>query len=312
MNDILDPLGQVYGVNIVTGLGELSHTRCVELIQRARQRPVRILYVSDFDPGGMSMPVAVARKIEFALRSESADELDIQVRPVVLTHDQCVRYQLPRTPLKASERRAANFEVRFGEGATELDALEALHPGELRRILVREIERYYDTSLEGEIRDVAQSVLRDLERVSLDVRRRRAKDIAALTAERNKLAKLCAASAKRGRQLIERINRDLAAAAPDIKSYDWPAPCEGDEDDDPLFDSTRDYVEQIDRYKLHQGKPTGFKLTSLVCEVCGESYTAMRSNSRACSKECRSRLRYLPGGERDPAGTPRPVKNPER
>jgi hypothetical protein len=32
-------------------------------------------------------------------------------------------------------------------------------------------------------------------------------------------------------------------------------PDDGDEDDEPLFDSTRDYVEQINRYKEHQGKP---------------------------------------------------------
>ena len=72
MNDILDPLGQEYRINIITGVGELSETRCRELVERARQsgRPVRILYVSDFDPGGMSMPVAVARKIEFAVLSE--------------------------------------------------------------------------------------------------------------------------------------------------------------------------------------------------------------------------------------------------
>jgi hypothetical protein len=314
MNDILDPLGQEYRINIVTGVGELSDTRCRELVERARQseRPVRILYVSDFDPAGMSMPVAVARKIEFALRSESADELDIQVRPVVLTHDQCVGYQLPRTPLKASERRAANFEVRFGEGATELDALEALRPGELRRILVREIERYYDTSLAREIEDVAETVRGDLHDVEADVRSRHAKDIATLVAERKKLAKAFAEAEKKTRPIIRRIERDLAADKPDIDSYDWPQPQDGDEDDDPLFDSTPDYVEQVDRFKLHQGKPTGFKLTSLVCEVCGESYTAMRSNSRACSKKCRSELRYLPGGERDPAGTPRPVKNPAK
>ena len=42
----------------------------------------------------------------------------------------------------------AKFEARFGDGATELDALEALHPGELGRILVQEIERYYDATLE--------------------------------------------------------------------------------------------------------------------------------------------------------------------
>ena len=46
---------------------------------------------------------------------------------------------------------AAKFEERFGEGMTELDALEALHPGELQRILVTEIERYYDDGLDDEI-----------------------------------------------------------------------------------------------------------------------------------------------------------------
>jgi hypothetical protein len=30
----------------------------------------------------------------------------------------------------------------------------------------------------------------------------------------------------------------------------------GDEDADPLYDSKRTYVEQIDRYKQHQGKLT--------------------------------------------------------
>ena len=79
------------------------------------------------------MPVAVARKIEFEIRSNDLD-IDIQVRPIILTHKQCKKYRLPRTPIKETERRAAHFEARFGEGATELDALEALHPGELHGI----------------------------------------------------------------------------------------------------------------------------------------------------------------------------------
>jgi hypothetical protein len=54
----------------------------------------------------------------------------------------------------------------------------------------------------------------------------------------------------------------------------------------------------MDRYKEHQGKPTGPKLTDKVCEVCGNPYTSMRSNSRACGPACRTKLRYLPGGER--------------
>ena len=31
---------------------------------------------------------------------------------------------------------------------------------------------------------------------------------------------------------------------------------DADEDDDPLFDSTRDYIEQMDSYKAFQDKPT--------------------------------------------------------
>jgi hypothetical protein len=75
------------------------------------------------------MPVAMARKIEHNLRTNAPD-LDIQVRVVLLTKEQCEEYRLPRSPIKESERRAARFEERFGEGTTELDALEALHPGE--------------------------------------------------------------------------------------------------------------------------------------------------------------------------------------
>jgi hypothetical protein len=91
MNDVLMPLGQRYGINVITGPGELSLTRCAELVKRAiaSGRPVRILYISDFDPGGMSMPVAVARKIEHELYKQGLHDLDIQVRPVVLTHEQC-------------------------------------------------------------------------------------------------------------------------------------------------------------------------------------------------------------------------------
>jgi hypothetical protein len=76
----------------------------------------------------------------------------------LLSHDQCIEYALPRTPIKELDRRAARFEARFGEGATEPDALEALHPGEIRRILVREIERYYDGDLKERIEETASEL----------------------------------------------------------------------------------------------------------------------------------------------------------
>jgi len=69
--------------------------------------------------------------------------------------------------MKASEQRAESFMERHDvEGATELDALEALHPGELNRILEREIERYYDDTLEDQIEDAVSDVQAELDRIN--------------------------------------------------------------------------------------------------------------------------------------------------
>jgi len=53
------------------------------------------------------------------------------------------------------------------------------------------------------------------------------------------------------------MREELKEAAPDPASIDWPEPEEGDEADDALFDSTRDYLDQIARYRQHQGKKEG-------------------------------------------------------
>ena len=68
-NDWLVPLCQRRGVNLVVGIGEQSETRSRELALRSAKygAPVRIIYISDFDPGGRSMPKAVARKVEFTI-----------------------------------------------------------------------------------------------------------------------------------------------------------------------------------------------------------------------------------------------------
>jgi hypothetical protein len=249
-HDVLFPLGELYGVHIVACAGDISTTRCFEIYQRikADSRPCRILYVSDFDPGGQNMAVAAARKIEFLIRNEK-DDHDIQVRQVALTFDQCEHYELPRTPLKETERRVTGWEHRYGEGATELDALEALHPGELRRILEREILRYYDPDLANAIEQAASDFDDQIEAVNDEVRAEYADRIAVLESD-------CAVLERRRKALFDEMDNALLDRRPDVDDVDWPIAADGDEDDDPVFDSTRGYVEQIDRYKRHQGKPT--------------------------------------------------------
>jgi hypothetical protein len=276
VNDVLEPLAQLYGCNLITGSGQLSAIACDGLIERAKangRRPVRILYLSDFDPAGASMPVAVARKIEFAIRTDGLD-LDIQVRPIVLTHEQCRKYRLPRTPIKETDLHAAPFEERFGQGATELDAPETVRPGELRKIVKLEIERYYDPDLADSIEETAREVNSDIIDLENKVEEEHREQIEELESEWTEIMEEAAtlqeemqprcddlrakidAWKEQATSTYQAMCTSLNERAPDVDSYDWPEPDEGNEDEDPLFDSTRDYVEQMDRYKEHQGQPT--------------------------------------------------------
>jgi hypothetical protein len=154
---------------------------------------------------------------------------------------------LPRTPIKETERRATQFEERFGEGATELDALEALHPGELRRIIEAEIARYYDDSLDRRLRETVGKIQRSIGTINQQVHDLHRAEITELESDWAEIA------SDHESQIEEWIERAETSA------IEWPEPVDGDEDDDPLFDSTRDYVEQIDRYKKHQDRLTARK-----------------------------------------------------
>ena len=128
MNDVLEPLCRRYQANLITGMGFMSITAVVDLLARIRQigKPGRILYISDYDPAGFGMTIAVARQVEFWAQGEG---LDVALTPLVLTAEQVAQFRLPRAPVKSSDRRKAGWVATHGAGAVELDALEALHPG---------------------------------------------------------------------------------------------------------------------------------------------------------------------------------------
>jgi hypothetical protein len=252
MNDVLLPLARRYGVNLVTGAGEMSETSVRLFLERAGAAgvPSRILYVSDFDPAGRSMPVAVARKIEFAQR-----ELDIILDPVVLTESQCREYRLPRTPIKPSEKRAPKFEERFGAGATELDALEALHPGKLGRIISAEIERYIDPD-HARAYWVALGEHKDaLRRISAEVQEQYCNEIDSLECEHSELMVRFGNFHDRAESVFERIEEHLTLV--NVPHFDPPAPRGMDDPAAPMFDARRDYLTQIAHYHEWQGRGEG-------------------------------------------------------
>ena len=86
-----------------------------------------VLYFSDFDPGGWAMPIGVARKFQ-AHRDLRYPDLEVQVHHVALTREQVREFNLPSTPLKEKERRAAAWRAKWGHDQTEIDALAALRP----------------------------------------------------------------------------------------------------------------------------------------------------------------------------------------
>ena len=259
MNDVLIPLCQRYGANLQTGVGELSITATLLMVRRleASGKPARIFYVSDFDPAGQSMPVAVARKAEYFIRNEGLN-IDMRLFPIVMTADQVQHYDLPRTPIKETERRRGSFEHQHGTGAVELDALEALYPGELDRLLSGYIKQYYDTSLDWRVSDARMALRADLDRKQQAIIGRHAADIASLEqtyeAIRAEFAARMASYTRRLTDVWQAVSDDLEAVAPDLDDYPIPAGREADEMGEGLFNSQRDYLAQLSAYKAHQGK----------------------------------------------------------
>ncbi len=259
MNDILVPLCERYGANLQIGVGELSITASLALVARLEQagRPARIFYVSDFDPAGQSMPVAVSRKVEYFVRTLDLD-LDVRVFPVVLTLDQIHAYGLPRTPIKETERRRLGFESRHGEGAVELDALEALYPGELSTILSGSIEQYYDSSLDERVDEVKTALQADLGTIEDGVLGAYGAELEALKEEHEARRSAFAAQMEGYRERLQGVwqamRRDLRESLPDLRDYAVPQADEAAEIGEGLYNSQRDYLEQIAAYKVFQGK----------------------------------------------------------
>jgi hypothetical protein len=255
VHDILEPLARRYGLNIISFGGEGSETACRAAIRRAEKagRPLRILYLSDFDPGGRSMPVAIARKIEYWLNAWKLD-LDVTLDPIILLPEQVEHYRLPRIPIKESEKRRAKFEQNFGAGAVELDALEALHPGELHRIIEEAVLKYIDPDLKDREEEEAESIEADLREIEESVYDEFTDEIDKIreryAAIRQALKDLQSESAELWSQIAAR----LEAEAPAVTEGDIPEAPEA-EHEAPLFDSKRDYLTQLNWFRHWQRRP---------------------------------------------------------
>lgn len=237
MNDVLMPIIEKYHANLVTFEGEVSITAVmVSLMQRlvqSRKKPMRIFYISDFDPAGNSMPVAMSRKLEYALQLYGMEDLDVKVRPIALTAEMVERYQLPRIPIKESERRAEKFEAAFGGGAVELDALEAIYPGVLAKLVGSTLEEYWSDEAADELNRQIRTMQRELQTETGKITAKYADQIDALKQMQDELKAF----------VFDVTKYRVGQYDPEVEEWD----------DDWLFSTERDYEDQIGYYKRHKG-----------------------------------------------------------
>jgi hypothetical protein len=267
MGDVLVPLCGREHANYVEGAGFESITQTVAFLRRAQDhgKPAHIIYISDFDPGGEAMPVGVARQIQFWMEDLGID-VELSVDHVALTHDQCVEFKLPRTPIKDGDRRRGGFESRYGDGATELDALEALHPGRLAETVRRAIAPYVDRDLASRLaaaRDEAQQLIDDAWTAAAGQELKDAARELSLQA-----SAVAAEHAERIQQMVEealgqldqfteaadelKARAEELAARLDIELPERPDPEIAGPDLNILFDSRRHWLDQLAIFKAHQ------------------------------------------------------------
>lgn len=285
MDDELLPLCRRYSVNLVAGTGELSIPAVRALLERActTRKPLRILYISDFDPAGLGMPVSVARKIEFYLRNQTnLGHIDAALEPIVLTAEQVRAYHLPRIPVKDGDRRKGNFEAVYGEGQVELDALTALHPGVFERIVEDAILRYYDPTLNNRVQvageelhgtlsdqtvfvreenptagaewDAVQAEYAALRHDFEDTRRAFGELVRPFQAQIDAYKERLEGIKERIKGAYGMLYEDMSTAAADFPTWEYPAPQPDVVGDgaNMLYRSDRDYLAQLAFYKTRK------------------------------------------------------------
>lgn len=272
MDDVLEPVCRRYGVNLVSGPGFQSITYARKLLHRVRQsgKPARIFYISDFDPAGERMPVAVARQIEFYL-PQIAPGADVKLTQVALTPEQVDEYGLPRIPNNKRDVRMAKFEKIFGEGRVELDALEGVRPGELARLLAEAAAPYVDETLSRALGDAKREAQAAVDAAWDDATapyRPELKVIAdeamAITARyRERLAALNAELQEELAPLQVRLTAARRALTTEVHLIEVEVPArpepetDAQDEDAWLFDAGRDYLAQIAAYKDRRGENLG-------------------------------------------------------
>lgn len=167
LSAVLKPIAEWFDADLYLPTGEISDTQMNMMAEAAAEdgRKLIVFTVADFDPAGWQMAVSIGRKLQ-ALRDLRFPDLAFELHAVALTGAQARAFDLPSTPLKATELRADKWREAMGWEQTEIDSLATLRPDVLRHIVEDAIAPFYDYTLgsraeatERDWRERAQAVV---------------------------------------------------------------------------------------------------------------------------------------------------------
>lgn len=270
---------------VVEGKGDLSLTVAHNFAQRVDEaaRPAVVLYLSDYDPKGDHMASAMAAKLAWLKQQGQLSER-VVVDRLAITREQITALDLPRKPIDESEHSGTGgvaadtlkrkWEQRKGEGATELNTLEA-RPEDYRRIVREGIEQFRDPDIgrqnreaREEWRDRVEAMLREVldtdTNADADRDRDHDDDLDEALADLREWAEHFDAALDRAGPVLELFD-ELANADPpdrvrdvveqrvaeadlpaaDVYSGSAPLPA------NPLYDSDRSYLENVASVKKY-------------------------------------------------------------
>ncbi len=262
MNDVLEPICQHRGVNLVTGLGYMSITSVIDFLKRVKRsgKPAVIIYVSDLDIAGTGMPRQVARQVEFWKPRYCPDQ-PIQLEPVVLTRAQVLEFKLPLNKIKGDPGAVKTFRQNFEiDGTAELDALEALHPGELGRIIKNTIDLFQDRDLQAKYQRARTEADEELQVIWDGIVFPHEFDLAVLEDQIREVGRRhINAFNTEVKPLLEELETIRQAVAYDIAQVKVDLPDLPDTEakglgQEPYFDSARNYMDQLHYYKNGNGR----------------------------------------------------------
>ena len=293
LNEEVLPVAERHGCRVVIGAGYSNYTKANELVQRtiADARPRVLLWLSDADAAGESMPNAAARAIEFIHEHYPACPR-VLVDVLCLTLDQLAGIEAEigrKIPLIPDQGR--------DEGRVELQALAAFAPGWVRDELERRLDELADHDLADELEAWEVGADAEIEEAWEAQTAALRQAVERLSEERDAILerpltltglKVALDQIEPERQRIEQEVRAILASF-DVELPELPEGyVELDSGRDWLLDTDREFEDQLNAYRrhepVHRRRPQlGLDGSSALCACgCGQMSGRRRYYNRSC------------------------------